>query len=82
MMKRCAPWNGYRGMAHEIEVKLEAPGTAARRLLAAPWFKRLEAAPVNTNIWSRSTTTPQPPLCAARACRCACGASAKSASKQ
>jgi len=46
MMKRCAPWNGYRGMAHEIEVKLEAPGTAARRLLAAPWFKRLEAAPV------------------------------------
>ena len=45
-MKRCAPWNGYRGMAHEIEVKLEAPGTAARRLLAAPWFKRLEAAPV------------------------------------
>jgi inorganic triphosphatase YgiF len=33
-------------MAHEVEVKLEAPQAAARRLLAAPWFKRIEAAPV------------------------------------
>ncbi|HWE76250.1 MAG TPA: CHAD domain-containing protein [Stellaceae bacterium] len=37
-------------MAREIEVKLEAPGaTAARRLLDAPWFKRLEAAPLKRN---------------------------------
>lgn len=33
-------------MAHEIEVKLEAPQAAARRLLAAPWLKRIEIAPV------------------------------------
>jgi inorganic triphosphatase YgiF len=33
-------------MAYEVEVKLEAPPAAARRLLAAPWLKRLEIAPV------------------------------------
>ncbi|HEY1502887.1 MAG TPA: CHAD domain-containing protein [Stellaceae bacterium] len=32
-------------MAHEIEVKLEAPLAAARRLSAAPWLKRIETAP-------------------------------------
>jgi inorganic triphosphatase YgiF len=41
---------GYFAMAQEIEVKLEAPGVAAaRRLLDAPWFKRLEAAPMKRN---------------------------------
>jgi triphosphatase len=32
-------------MAQEIEVKLEAEGAAARRLLNARWLRRLEAAP-------------------------------------
>jgi triphosphatase len=32
-------------MAHEIELKLEAAPAAARRLLSAPWLKRLETAP-------------------------------------
>lgn len=32
-------------MANEIEVKLEADGAAARRLLDARWLQRLEAAP-------------------------------------
>src|SRR6185312_17006615 len=45
-MKRSARRRGYRGMAQEIEVKLEAPQAAARRLLAAPWLKRMEIAPV------------------------------------
>ncbi len=44
-MKRSHAPHGYRGMAHEVEVKLAASPAAARRLLAAPWFKRIETAP-------------------------------------
>jgi inorganic triphosphatase YgiF len=32
-------------MTYEVELKLEAPQAAARRLLAAPWLKRIETAP-------------------------------------
>jgi len=32
-------------MAREIEVKLQAPAAVARRLIDAPWLRRMEAAP-------------------------------------
>ncbi|HEY3920408.1 MAG TPA: CYTH and CHAD domain-containing protein [Stellaceae bacterium] len=33
-------------MANEVELKLEATGAAARRLLKAAWFRRMERAPI------------------------------------